>query len=514
MTTTMDVAPSIVSWPESSGPAPKFATRRTPERPTYGDAVGKLAKLLGTPLMPWQQYVVDVALEIQSIEAGDPSPGEWAFDEVVVTTPRQAGKTTLIRPVMVHRCGTYPQARVWMTAQSGRHARRRWMDATDILVQHLSNKVKRKIGVGHEELRWLATNSTLEPFAPNQDSLHGETPDLVTVDEFWTFDAEAAEELQQAYLPGFTTKDAQAWLTSTAGDVTSAWFNEARASGRASCEEDVQLGTAFFEWGIPDVVDGESVESLDDATVLELVLANHPSNGHTLRPASIASAQAKMSRSEFLRAYGNLTDSTSGRPPEISRHIIASALSHVAVDGIPMDSPVGMSVEVDPDRRESSISVAWRDTKGIAHSKVLRSDPGTRWLAAEVVRLVEDGNVPIVAINDAGPAKDIADELERLEVPVLRVGYSDFSAACVRWWDELHETDVDGKPAPTVQHCGHPRFVDAIDTVRRIKVRSGAAWVFRHDIEPIPAVVSNVLSVWAFDHLPEPEYDPGKFKIL
>lgn len=476
--------------------------------------MGKLAKLLGTPLMPWQQYVVDVALEIQSIEAGDPSPGEWAFDEVVVTTPRQAGKTTLIRPVMVHRCGTYPSARVWMTAQSGRHARRRWMDATDILVQHLAAKVKRKIGVGHEELRWLATNSTLEPFAPNQDSLHGETPDLVTVDEFWTFDAEEAEELQQAYIPGFTTKDAQAWLTSTAGVVESSWFNEARAAGRQACDEDVRLGSAFFEWSVPEFVDGEPIQSLDDATVLELVLANHPASGHTLRPASIASAQTKMSRSEFLRAYGNLTDASSGKAPEISRHIIASALSSVAVDGIPMDDPVGMAIEVDPDRRESSISVAWRDGAGIAHSKVLRADPGTRWLAAEVVRLVEDGDVPIVAINDAGPAKDIADELERLDVPVLRVGYSDFSAACVRWWDELHETDPDGKPAPTVQHCGHPRFVDAIDTVRRVKVRNGAAWVFRHDIEPIPAVVSNVLSVWAFDHLPEPEHDPGPFKIL
>lgn len=499
-------------WPKSSGPAPKFATRRTPTRPTYGGAVGQLAKLLGTPLMPWQQYVVDVALEIQSIEAGDPSPGEWAFDQVMVTTPRQSGKTTLTRPVMVHRCGTYPQARVWMTAQSGRHARRRWMEATDILVKHLTSKVKRKIGVGHEELRWLATDSTLEPFAPNVDSLHGETPDLVTVDEFWTFDAEEAEELQQAYLPGFTTKDAQAWLLSTAGNLESAWFNEERAAGRVRCEDDVRLGSAYFEWSVPEIVGGESVEALDDETLLALVLAHHPATGHTLRAASVASAQTKMSRREWLRAYGNLTDQSSGRPPEIASHLIASALSGVAVDGIPMDVPVGMAVEVDPDRRESSISVAWRDKAGVAHSKVLRVDPGTRWLAAEVVRLVEDGKVPTVAINDAGAAKDIADELERLEVEVLRVGYSDFSAACTRWWDELHNTDPDGRPAPTVQHCGHPRFVDAVATVRRVKVRAGAAWVFRHDIEPIPAVISNVLSVWAFDHLPEPELGP--FKIL
>lgn len=514
MTAVVETTRWTALWPKSWGPAPKFATRRTPERPTYGAAVGNLAKLLGTPLMPWQQYVVDVALEIQSIEAGDPSPGEWAFDEVVVTTPRQSGKTTLLRPVMVHRCGTWPEARVWMTAQSGKHARKRWMQATDVLVRHLSSKVNRKVGVGHEELRWLATGSTLEPFAPNVDSLHGETPDLVVVDEFWSFDAEEAQTLQQAYLPGFTTKDAQAWLTSTAGDLTSAWFNEKRASGRQRCEDDVRLGSAFFEWSVPEVVGGESVEAIDDAALLQLVLEHHPAIGQTLRPASVASAQEKMTRREWLRGYGNLTDASSGRPPEIPSHLVASALSHVAVDGIPMTDRVGMAIEVDPDRRESSISVAWRDKVGIAHSKVLRVDPGTRWLPAEVVRLVEQGDVPLVAVNDAGPAKDIADELERLEVPVLRVGYSDFSAACTHWWDEFHNTADDGRPAPTVQHCGHPRFVDALGTVRRVKVRAGAAWVFRHDIEPIPAVVSNVLSVWAFDHLPEPEPELGPFRIL
>lgn len=514
MTATVEAIRSTVNWPESWGPAPRFVTARTPERPTYGPAVAKLARLLGTPLMPWQQYVVDVALEIQSIEAGDPSPGEWAYDEIIATTPRQAGKTTMVRPVMVHRCGTYPGARVWMTAQNGTKARKRWFDLTDVLVRILSSKVTRKVSIGHEELRWLATDATLEPFAPNQDSMHGETPDLVSVDEFWKFKAEAAEQLQQAYLPGFITKDAQAWLTSTAGDVESVWFNETRALGRQRCRDDVRLGSAYFEWSIPEEIDGEAVESLDDATILELVLANHPASGITVRPASVASAQTKMKRSEFLRAYGNVTDSTAGRPREIPAHLIATALSTTADNGIPLDERVGLAIGVDPDRRESAISVGWRDKAGIGYSKVLRSDPGTRWLPAEVVRLVEEGTVPQVAVNDVGSGNDIADELERLGIKVLRVGYSDMSAACVRWWDELHATADDGRPTPTVRHCGHPRFVDAVGTIRRAKIRSGAAWVFRHDIEPIPAVESNVLAIWAFDHMPEPEHDPGKFKIL
>jgi len=48
--------------------------------------VAEVAAQLGTPLMPWQQYVVDVALEL------DPETGQLAYREVVLTVPRQSGK--------------------------------------------------------------------------------------------------------------------------------------------------------------------------------------------------------------------------------------------------------------------------------------------------------------------------------------------------------------------------------------------------------------------------------------
>jgi hypothetical protein len=40
----------------------------------------------GTPLMPWQRYVADVALEI------DPETGLLAYRGVDVTVPRQSGR--------------------------------------------------------------------------------------------------------------------------------------------------------------------------------------------------------------------------------------------------------------------------------------------------------------------------------------------------------------------------------------------------------------------------------------
>src|SRR4051812_33501354 len=192
-------------------PAPRWATPRTPERPTYGPAIIAIAGLLGRPFMPWQVQVVMVGLEVQSEAAGDPNPGAWAYDEVDVFVERQAGKTTLLRPVMVHRCGV-PRARGFMTAQTGREARARLMDATDdILTSVYRPRVRRKVSHSFEELRWLATQATMVPFSPNEDDMHGETPDLVSVDEIWAYGAEEARKLTAAYEPGFATKNGQTW---------------------------------------------------------------------------------------------------------------------------------------------------------------------------------------------------------------------------------------------------------------------------------------------------------------
>jgi hypothetical protein len=48
---------------------PLFATPRDPSRDTLGGAVATIAEQLGTPLMPWQRQVADVAMEL------DPATG-------------------------------------------------------------------------------------------------------------------------------------------------------------------------------------------------------------------------------------------------------------------------------------------------------------------------------------------------------------------------------------------------------------------------------------------------------
>src|SRR4051812_39206978 len=76
---------------------PRFGTPRRPERQTLGAGVGAVARRLGMELMPWQQHVADVALEI------NPETGRFAYREVVLTVPRRSGKSALLLAVLIHR---------------------------------------------------------------------------------------------------------------------------------------------------------------------------------------------------------------------------------------------------------------------------------------------------------------------------------------------------------------------------------------------------------------------------
>jgi hypothetical protein len=95
---------------------PKYATPRIPSRRTLGGAIARIADALGKPPMPWQQLVYDVATEVDDDD-------RLVYELVLITVPRQSGKTTLVGPVQLHRVMTNPGIRCFYTAQTGKDAR-------------------------------------------------------------------------------------------------------------------------------------------------------------------------------------------------------------------------------------------------------------------------------------------------------------------------------------------------------------------------------------------------------
>lgn len=456
--------------------------------------------------MAWQRAVVDVALEVLP-------NGDWAYNEVVITVPRQSGKTTLLRPVVVHRCMAGEMRRVFLAAQTRKHSRRRWMDACSAM-QHsrlLKKKTKQKVSNGFETLEFPTTGSSFEPFAPSGEDLHGETPDLVLLDEVWAFTADEYAVLMGAIQPGFTTKDGQVWKTSTAGTAASYGLNEARERGRAAVERGDTGGIAYFEWSLPDEVAGVALDELGDMELLAAVLGHHPArcqdsdclgpaggkpcpHGFTVRDASIAEAQTKMDRSEFLRGFANR--STEAEADRVIPDSVVAASSTLA--RIPTDVVPGIAFDVDPDRRCATIVAGWRDPDGRALFEIIEHGLGTRWTAGAVIGVLERQGISRVTVNNAGPARDIADEIERAGFQVDRVTAPDYAAACVRFNDEIK-----AMPVPTILHYGQADFVDAVPFLawRRL----GQSLAFTTHSEPITPVTAATLAVWAADHPAEIE---------
>lgn len=496
------------SWPQSWGPAPRWATRRTPDRPTFGPRVGKVAALMGRPLMPWQQYVADVAHEI------DPHTGWWAFDKIVITVQRRAGKTALDEAVKVDRLITIPRGRLWMSAQGGEESIDLWRELCgedgSLARSPLRHKFRTYTTTGKERTVWLPTGAMLTPIPPNGDKVHGKAIHLLSLDELFVYTLEMAAKMSAGYRPTFLTTNAQAWLMSTRGNVHSAWLNQEVAEGRRAVELGANRGTAYFEWSVPDTIGGVKVAELDDDELIAAIMAYHPANGtHPLiTPAKLEQfirddlADANMGRPGVLRAYGNVSDEESG-----DRLIHASVVTATTtLHRIPVSVKPAIAFDVDPKRRTSTIAAGWRDVRGVGLVEVIEHGLGTRWTASAVIGVLERQGIRTVWCNNAGAARDVADEIERAGYDVQRVGGSDYAAACARFHDEWTAEK------PTLYHYGQSDFVEAAAHVGWRKLGQGLA--FESVGEPITAITSSTLALWGEDHPPVVEPERPRSKVF
>src|SRR5215203_4290365 len=266
---------------------PRFSTARNRRRPTYGPRVGQVAQLLGKPLMPWQQHVADTALEI------DPATGLLVYREVVLTVPRQAGKTLLGLAVKTHRClGFGEPQNVLYTAQDRIHALAKWEDdqVPALQASPLSRLFTVRRQRGQEAIRW-ANGSRWGITAPNESAGHSQTLDLGFVDEAW---ARVDNKLETGLSPTMITRPwPQLWTVSTAGTTASTWLRGKVDAGRGLPDG---RRTAYLEWSAPPDADPD-----DPATWWATI----PSLGWTVTVEAIQAEHDRLDPDSFARSYLN-----------------------------------------------------------------------------------------------------------------------------------------------------------------------------------------------------------------
>lgn len=388
---------------------PKWGTPRNFARPTYGGKVARVAKALGTPLMPWQRYVLDVALEV------DPVTGLLVYRDVVIVVPRQSGKTTLLLALMVWRARAWRRQNILYAAQTRVAARRKW-EREHVMALDAAPRFKGLYDVrranGDEAIIWR-NGSWHGITSTTESAAHGESLDMGVIDEAFAL---IDDRMEAAFSPAMITRvQPQQHTVSTAGTIASLFLNGKREIGRELIEDLVELlaageqpTMAFFDW----TVEGSKYDRTRPDTWLSVMPALCPTPGpctcstewrHTITHEAIRAELYKLRKkpAEFDRAYLNVTKL---EVVEDDPNVPSDVWPDLVDEDSPRPGDVAFWLDITPDRAWASIGAAGINARGHMHVELVEHRPGTDWCVGRMVELNGRYRPVGIGLDAGGPA--------------------------------------------------------------------------------------------------------------
>jgi len=430
-----------------------------------------VSRMLGKDLMPWQRHVLDVALEI------DPDSGLPAYREVVLTVPRQSGKTTSLLSLMIHRSLGFGRAqRITYTAQTRLAAREKWQYEHLPLLEKspLNGMFKPVLQRGEERIVW--DNGSIYGIESTTETAgHGNTLDLGIIDEaFARVDATGEQAMRPAMI---TRADAQLWVVSTAGKSKekSAYLWGKVQAGRDRLRLGADSPVAYFEWSAP--VDADPADP-------ETWRACMPALGHTVTEAAIAGELASMDLDEFRRAYLNqwLDDL-----PDEWDDLIASWGACADPTSAPSSPPV-YAIDVSPGSRSAAIVAAMYRDDDLPHVEVIDHDAGVGWVVDRCVELTRHFHLEWV-LDPAGPAGALLPDLAAVGIEPKQLTTREMGHAC--------EAMASAVRAKEVRHLGDPLLMQALGGAGRRDVGDGLwMWSRRRSDADIAPLYAATEALW------------------
>lgn len=501
---------------------PRIGTLRDPSRKTFGTGVARVAAQLGQPLMPWQRYAADTALEV------DPETGWLVYRDVTLVVPRQSGKTTLILSVKAHRAlrmgreaqRFYPSQGqtqfILYAAQKLLAARRKFVEEHLPLLRKspFGVRFKARLANGSESILW--DTGALDSITANTEtSGHGPSLDLGVEDEFW-----AAEDhrLEQAFSPAMITRwSPQHWRVSTQGTTRSVYMATKVDIGRAVVAAGEPTQICYLEWSD---LDGPRH---DPATWLRCMPALCPTEGececspvwrHTVTWKVIAGECEKMKKTpeEFDRAYLNRPQGVV-LPPDPNVPPVERWNELVDADQRP-GAVIALGLETDWQATRAAVVAAWWGDDDHLHLRVIEYAPGIDWLPGRCQRLAQRCNPVGFGVDlGGGPSKQLEQPLKEVGLvpPAGDPARGQIASPSVRDCAAYTAVLLNGVREGTVRHQGQAALTEAYKVARTKP--SGDMWLLDRktsgDIICLNAAVKALFALETRKHLGEmSDYDP------
>lgn len=409
--------------------------------------------------MPWQAEVALVGGEYDLDAAGRILP---VYREVIVTVPRQNGKTLLMLTWESDRALNWGvRQRILYTAQTGKDGRAKLLTEQwpDLYASGLRPALERCVRAKGEEAIVWRNGSRIEIESGAEASGHGQTLHLGVLDETWN---DADDRREQAVVPALNTvDDGQILNVSTRGTAASTYHNRKVAQGRALVESNVNSGVAYFEWSAEPDADP------DDPDVWRSCM---PALGHTINERVVRHARSTMELGEFKRAYLNIpTDTVDTVIPATAWRLVCDA-SAVA------DGSVVLGLDATEDRTRVAIVKATRDVVEVVEHRA-----GAAWVVPELLKRKRLK----VAVDPAGPAGVFVADLERAGVQVLPVAGREMAQACAAFFDGVADRTFRARTDPDLDAA----------VAGAVKRTSGDVWTWQRNESSAPLVAATV-ALW------------------
>lgn len=308
-----------------------------------------------------------------------------------------------------------------------------------------------------QEAILLTNGGSIEFIARSSGSGRGFTVDVLVCDE----DQDLTDDELAALLPTISAAplgNPQVILTGTPPDPEK--MDAAKGEVARRVRKDAQTGADpnlfCLDYGVPD---GPMPDVDDEAIAYQ----TNPALGGRLHIEEVRRERKLMSPEKFARErygwWGN---------PEVSRYLIDMKAWGAMLDrDVPAPTRAAVVLDVDPDRRQSSIGVAG-DAPGGKIVLLDKTEAGTSWVVSALVAMRAAQDIAEVALHPGSQAAVLIPALREAGIPFVELANKDMGQACAAFQEGVAER--------LFVHVGQPDLDAAVGNARTRYVGEAEVW--------------------------------------
>jgi hypothetical protein len=149
---------------------------------------------------------------------------------------------------------------------------------------------------------------------------------------------------------------------------------------------------------------------------------------------------------------------------------------------------LALAVDVSYDRSVASVSLAGERPDGLWHVELDEQRAGTGWVVPWIVGRCERNEIRAVVIDGGSPAASMIDELAKHKIKVTTTSTREVVAACGQFYDLVMGVGL--------RHTDQPQVNVALSEARKKPVGDGWIWNRKSPHSNITSVISGTLALW------------------